>query len=124
MRGFLRSRTDSLKCALAGLRDIIRTEHNARVHAFFTMVTLCLAAWLGIEGTRLVMVVLAIALVWITEAFNTVFELVVDIVSPEYNETARRAKDLAATAVLFAAVAAFITAYVILLPPLLSKFGL
>jgi diacylglycerol kinase (ATP) len=124
MKTFLKSRVDSLKYALTGLRDIVRTEHNARIHAFCTVVTLGLAAWLEIEGARLVLVVLAIALVWIAEAFNTVFELVVNIVSPEYCETARRAKDLAATAVLFAAMAAFITGFVIILPPFLAKFGL
>ena len=123
MLDFLKSRVNSVKCALVGLRDIVKTEHNTRSHAFFTVATLCLAAWLEIEGVRLVLVVLAIVLVWITEAFNTVFELVVDIVSPEYCETARRAKDIAAAAVLFAAIAAFITGFVIILPPLLSKFG-
>ena len=121
---FFRARLRSIGYALAGLRDILKTEHNAWVHTFCTAVAVSLSAFLGIDTVRFVLIIIVISLVWITEAFNTVLELVIDIVSPEYSETARRAKDIAATAVLFAAAGALLAGVVILGPPLLSRLGL
>ena len=63
-------------------------------------------------------------MVWITEAINTVLEIVIDIVSPRFSQPAKRAKDIAATAVLFASLGAFIAGCVILVPTFLIKFGL
>ncbi|NTV29878.1 MAG: diacylglycerol kinase family protein [Candidatus Omnitrophica bacterium] len=121
---FLQERWRSIGYALAGLRDILKTEHNAWVHAFCTVAVLGLAFYLGLDEVRFLIIVIFIALVWMAEAFNTVLELVIDIVSPEYCETARRAKDIAATAVLFAAAGALIAGVVILGPPLLARLGL
>jgi hypothetical protein len=59
--------------------------------------------------------------VWVAEAFNTVFEIVVDIASPQYSYAARRAKDIAAAAVLIASLGAVALGLVILGPPLLKK---
>ena len=120
---FVKARIKSIGYALAGLKDILKTEHNAWVHAFATVVVLLLSAWLRLDTIKLIIIIIFITLVWISEAFNTVLELVIDIVSPEYSETARRAKDIAATAVLIAALGAFAAGLIILGPPLLAKFG-
>lgn len=121
---FFEGRIKSIGYALAGLKDILKTEHNAWVHAVCTVVALSLAAWLHIGMVKFMIIIIVISLVWIAEAFNTVLELVIDIVSPEYCETARRAKDIAATAVLFAALGALVAGVIILGPPLLSRLGL
>jgi diacylglycerol kinase len=120
---YVPSRIKSFGFALAGMRDILRTEHNARIHALFTLLVVLLASWLHIGEVQFTLIIIVITLVWITEALNTVFELVIDIVSPAYTETARRAKDIAAAAVLIASLGAFLTGIAILLPPLLAKFG-
>ncbi len=59
---------------------------------------------------------LAIGLVWATETFNTALERLVDLCSPQYDKVAGQAKDLAAGAVLLAAVAAAIVGLIIFLP--------
>ena len=120
---YVPSRIKSFACAIVGLKDIIRTEHNARIHALFTVLAILLSIWLHIDQVQFTLIIIVITLVWITEALNTVFELVIDIVSPAYTETARRAKDIAAAAVLIASLGAFLTGSAILLPPLLSKIG-
>jgi diacylglycerol kinase len=120
---FIASRIESVRFAVAGLKDILRTEHNARIHALFTLLAVLLSVWLHIDQIRFILIIIVIALVWITESLNTVFELVIDIVSPAYTETARRAKDIAAAAVLIASLGAFLTGLAILLPPFLSKIG-
>ncbi len=123
MMGFMRERIQSFGHAFRGLKDILKTEHNARVHAVFTLIALGISAWLGIDGVRFLLIMLAVALVWIAEAFNTVLEVVVDIVSPEYSVSAGRAKDLSAAAVLIAAITALIIGIVIWVPALLVRFG-
>jgi diacylglycerol kinase len=120
---YVPSRIKSFGFAIAGLKDILRTEHNARIHALFTVLTVLLSVWLHIGQVQFTLIIIVITLVWITEALNTVFELVFDIVSPEYTETARRAKDIAAAAVLIASLGALLIGSVILLPPFLSKIG-
>jgi Raf kinase inhibitor-like YbhB/YbcL family protein len=84
---------------------------------------LLLAFWLRIELVPMCFIILAIITVWMAEAFNTVFEIVVDIASPKYTPTARRAKDIAAAAVLFAAIGACALGTLILAPPLMKKFA-
>ena len=122
-RHFIKARLESFKYAVVGLRDILKTEHNAWVHSVCTLGVMAMALWLRIDSQSLMLIVIVISLVWITEAFNTVFELVIDIVSPEYSETARRAKDIAAAAVLFAALTAFFAGIMILGPPLWARLG-
>lgn len=110
--------------ASRGLRDILSTEHNAWVHAAFTVGVLFLSWWLRISADEFVLIMIFVCLVWIAEAFNTVLELVIDIVSPQYSCSARRAKDMAAAAVLFASLGAFIAGMILLGPPLLLRLGL
>ena len=120
---FLRDRIKSFFNAFQGLRDILLTEHNAWVHAVVTVMVLALAWWLNVKPMEFVLILIFICLVWIAESFNTVLELVIDIVSTQYSHSARRAKDMAAAAVLFASVGAFIAGLAILGPPLLNRLG-
>ena len=123
MFAFLQNRIQSLGHAVRGFRDILRSEHNARIHAGFTVMILAVSAWLKIDVLPFVLIVLVIVLVWIMESLNTVLEIVIDVVSPEYTEMAKRAKDIAAAAVLVAAIGAAVTGIIILGPPLLGKLN-
>ena len=71
-----------------------------------------------------VLIIIVITLVWVAEAFNTVLEIIVNMVSPRYTTVAKRAKDIAAGAVLVAALGAFCVGIFLLGPPLLKKLGL
>lgn len=62
--------------------------------------------------------VFAIALVWVTEAMNTAVEELCDRVSPEFDPSIGRVKDLAAGAVLAASLAAGVIGLLTLGPPL------
>jgi diacylglycerol kinase (ATP) len=119
---FLGSRIKSIGHALRGLKDILSTEHNAWIHAVSTILSLSLALWLRIDFVEFVLIILVITLVWVAEAFNTVLEIVVNMVSPRYSKVAKRAKDIAAGAVLVAAIGAAMVGLALLLPPLCAKF--
>jgi diacylglycerol kinase len=65
---------------------------------------------------------LTVGLVWVAEFVNTSVEAVVDLLSPDIHPLAKVAKDVAAAAVLIAALAAVVIGLLILGPPLWKKF--
>ena len=94
--------------ALRGIGILLRTQANARIHAVATLLAVGAGFWFGIARGEWCAVIAAIGLVWTAEGLNTALEAVVDLVSPEQHPLAGRAKDVAAGAVLCAAIAAFI----------------
>lgn len=61
-------------------------------------------------------IVLAIGIVWVAELVNTAFEHLCDVVQPEFHVSVKTAKDVAAGAVLVAAVAALLIGLLVFLP--------
>ncbi len=122
-KSFFRDRIESFANAFAGAKDILLTEHNAWVHAVITLLVMGLSWWLKIDIVKFIIILVFICLVWIAEAFNTVLELVIDIVSPQFCHEAKRAKDIAAAAVLFASLGALVVGVILLMPPLLVELG-
>lgn len=116
-------RLDSLRHAFAGWWYALRTQHNAWIHAVASLVVLALAGWLVRDLVHWVLLIQAIAAVWIAEFFNTAMEAVVDLASPEFHPLAKTGKDVAAAAVLVAAGSALVVGVLILGPPLWAKLG-
>lgn len=108
---------DSFRYAFRGLVYVVRAERNARVHLIVSLVVVLLSAWLRLSPIEWVFIIMAIALVFAGEMLNTVVELVIDIVTPDQNSLAKHAKDVAAGAILIAAIAAAATGLIILGPP-------
>lgn len=75
-----------------------------KVHVFATVVVFFSGAVCGLPAWAWCALLIAMALVWMAELFNTALERMVDFVSPQYRPEARRVKDLAAGAVLVAAL--------------------
>jgi len=96
----------SFRYAFRGIFFMIRTQHNAWIHLFASMVVIVAGFWFSISTTEWMMVIISIGLVLAAEAFNTAIELLVDKISPDYDEKAGIIKDVAAGAVLFTAVTA------------------
>lgn len=90
--------------AFRGLWHALRTQRNARVHVSIAILALLLGIILRISAVEFAMVFVAITGVFIAEMFNTVFELCIDLASPEYHPLAKIAKDVAAGAVLLSAI--------------------
>ena len=111
----------SLNCAIEGVLWAARTQRHMLVHLLAAVAVLLIALVLHLTLLEFALLSLAIILVLFAELMNTALEVVVDLVSPEYHELARRAKDVAAGAVLVASVGAVIMGYLALsrffLPP-------
>jgi len=118
------SRLKSFVYAFRGLGDMFLTERNAWVHALATILVLDFAWWLGINRRDFVLIIIAIVIVWMAEAFNTVLEIMADlVVGQRYSKTVKRAKDIAAAAVLIATMGAVGVGIAILWPPLYQRLA-
>lgn len=104
----LTQRWHSLRYALAGLRTLLLTQHNARIHAVAAVLVVVAGLYLGLSRTEWLWLVVAITLVWTAETFNTALEFLADAVTQELHPLIRQAKDLAAAAVLIAAIGALL----------------
>jgi diacylglycerol kinase (ATP) len=113
------ARIASFGHALRGLAALVATQHNAWIHAAATLAACALAALLGISAGEWVAVVLAISSVWTAEAMNTAFESLCDVASPDHHPLVRRAKDVAAGAVLVSATGAATVGLIVFAPRLL-----
>ena len=101
---------------------MFEAEYNARVHALATVIAVSAGFILGIDRLEWVALVLTIAAVWSLEAVNTAIEAVCDLVSPEQHPLVKKAKDVAAGAVLVAALAALVVAGLIFIPRVISLY--
>ena len=115
-----RKRIKSFGYALKGLKFFLMHEHNAWIHLAATCFAVILGFVLGLNAGEWIIILLVTALVWITEIINTAIEQLCNTVSPEENPGIGLVKDLAAGAVLVAAVVAVITAFIIFLPKILN----
>jgi diacylglycerol kinase (ATP) len=119
----LRARLRSLGHALDGLALLLRSQPNAWIHAVATVLVVALGSLLQVSAYEWLWLLLAMALVWMAEAFNTALERLADAVSHEQHPLIGQAKDLAAGAVLVAALAAAVIGMLILGPRLLHLLG-
>ena len=110
----------SFAYAFHGLWYALRTQRNARVHVIVALVAVILGIALRISPIEFALIFVAITGVFVSEMFNTVLELCVDLASPEYHPLAKIAKDVAAGAVLISAILSIIIALFIFGPHLLA----
>ncbi|HXO77802.1 MAG TPA: diacylglycerol kinase family protein [Puia sp.] len=115
----IRSRIKSFSFALAGIRSFIIREHNARIHLVGTLAVIVVAWFLHVSFTEAAVLTIVTGLVWITELLNTCIERLADLVTRERNPHIKIIKDLAAGAVLIAAITAVIVGLFIFIPKIL-----
>ncbi|MCA9873846.1 MAG: diacylglycerol kinase family protein [Ardenticatenaceae bacterium] len=123
-RSELYSRVKSFHYAFAGWWYVLRTQHNAWIHALVSIAVFALAFWLRISRQEWAIIVLTVTAVWMAEFMNTALEALVDVAAPDYHPLAKIAKDVAAAAVLVGACGAVLVGLLILGPPLWQKLAL
>ncbi len=112
----LKKRLNSFRYALAGLADLVGSQPNAIIHLFAAVVAVCAGFYFEIDRMEWCLVALSIAFVLAAEAFNTALEHLTNLVSPEHHPLAGKAKDVAAAAVLLAAIGAATVGVFVYLP--------
>ena len=102
--------------ALEGIVEIMRSQHNAWLHALATLCVLAAGYVFDVSISQWCFLIMAITGVWVVEALNTAFELLCDVASPEFHPLVKKSKDVAAGAVLLSAIGAATIGLVIFLP--------
>lgn len=106
----------SFSCAIAGLIYCIKTEKNMKIHILATIIAVIVALVVKLNYTEWGLLILTIFMVLVAETVNTAVEKTVDLVTTEYHPLAKLAKNLAAGAVLLAAIGSLLMAVVIFGP--------
>jgi diacylglycerol kinase (ATP) len=103
----------SFNYAIEGVIHVLRRERNMRVH--FTVATVVLVLSFAYDVTRVELMALLISITFVlmAEMINTAVEEMIDVATNEYDPRAKIAKDVAAGAVLLAAVSAATVGYLV-----------
>lgn len=104
----------SFRDAWNGIWLAIKTQRNVRVQIAVSAAMLAVGSYFSFTAIEWCVVLLAMGLVLGLEVMNTSIEELVNFVSPERREEARRIKDLAAGAVLIAALMACIIGIILI----------
>lgn len=104
---------NTVRFAAEGVLHCFRTQRHMQIHFLMLVLVLVSGLMLALDPRDMVMLLFAITLVIAMEMVNTAVESVVDMVATGYSSAAKLAKDVAAGAVLVAAVNAIITGVVI-----------
>ncbi len=102
------NRFKSFRHAFIGFWTLLKTQQSAWCHAASTVAVVAAGLCYGLSQSEWCWLVLAMAAVWSAEAFNTSIEFLADIVSPDFHPLIKKAKDVAAAAVLVTVIAALV----------------
>ena len=103
----------SFTWAFEGIVYVLRTQRNMQLHVAAGALALVMGLALNLTRLELLAIVLAVSLVFVAEMFNTALEAAIDAVITDYHPLVKVAKDVAAGAVLVAAVNATAVAYLV-----------
>jgi diacylglycerol kinase len=112
----------SFENAWAGIRSCFKSEPNFRIHLVAAIVAIMFSLMLNIAAMEWIVVSFCIAFVITMEMLNTAIEKLCDVVHKEQHTVIKKVKDIAAGAVLLAAVFSLITAGIIFLPKIIMYF--
>jgi diacylglycerol kinase (ATP) len=105
-----------------GILAMLKSQHNAWVHAFATVCVVIAGIVFDVSAMEWCLLILAMVGVWVAEGLNTAFEFLCDVASPEFHPLVKQSKDVAAGAVLLSAIGAAAIGLIVLGPYLLQCF--
>lgn len=115
-----RSFLKSFQFAIRGLTQTFKDEPNFRLQIVIALFVVLFSYLFKISVIEWNIVLFIIFGVLVLELINTALEEVVNTVSPEIKETAKKAKDASAGAVLLFSLLAVIVGAIIFLPKILK----
>jgi diacylglycerol kinase (ATP) len=101
----------SFNYAAEGVIHALRTQRNLWIHFAIAATVLIAALAFGVTRIELMLLLIAITFVLVAELVNTAIEAAVDVASTSFDPMAKLAKDIAAGAVLIAALNAAAVGY-------------
>ncbi len=104
---------ESFNFAIEGIIHVLRTQRNLRLHFLIAFGVIVAAVAFDVSRLELIALLISIAFVLIAEMLNSAIEAAVDMSSTSFDPLAKLAKDVAAGAVLIAAVNAVAVGYLV-----------
>jgi diacylglycerol kinase len=120
----MNKRIESFKYAFRGIAMVLKSEKNMLIHLIVSILVFICGILFQISVTEWMICLLCFGLVFSAEMMNSAIESLVDLVSPNHHKLAGKAKDIAAGAVLVAAIFAAITGLIIFIPKGLALLNL
>ena len=117
-----RARGRSFVYAMAGIKALLWQEHNARIHVCAAVAVIIVGLLTGLNPGEWVAISLCIGGVLMAEGFNSAIEALADKTCPTHDPLIKRAKDMAAGAVLLFVIAAVVTGLIIFVPKFVKFF--
>ena len=111
---------ERFKYAFEGIFFAFKTQTNIYIHIIISVLVIIAGFIFKINRVEWLFIIFAIGLVLAAELLNTAIETLVDLVSPTYNEKAGQVKDVAAGAVLIAAIVSVIIGGIVFLPRIIK----
>ncbi|MCA6422476.1 MAG: diacylglycerol kinase family protein [Flavobacterium sp.] len=116
---FFTGRLKSIGFAFRGAIKLITTEHSVMVQSSLVIIMIIAGFVFHISREEWMMQILAFGLVLGIESMNTAVEKIADFIHPEFHDRIGFIKDIAAGAVMFAALAAVAVGLLIYVPKFL-----
>ena len=116
---FISGRFKSMGFAIKGAFKLITTEHSVMVQSSLAVIMIIAGFVFHISREEWIMQILAFGLVLSIEGLNTAVEKIADFIHPEFHDRIGFIKDIAAGAVMFAAMAAIAVGMLIYIPKFL-----
>jgi diacylglycerol kinase len=113
----------SVKNCLDGISYVTKNEKNFKREIALGIIALILSYILKIDKIEFIIILTMICLVLTTEIINTAIERAVDLVTKEYHELARIAKDVSAGSVLVTSIFSLIIGIIIFIPKIITLLG-
>lgn len=110
----------SLQFAISGIITFFRNERNGQIQLVAAIIVVTLGLVFQIDTKEWLVVVLCILMVVTLEMINTALEKLCDVVHPGYHPQIKIIKDIAAGAVLIAALGSIIIGAIIFVPKIIA----
>ena len=115
---------EALKHSIDGIFLVIKQERNIKIQLCFALFAVIMGIITKISSIEWLILVITICLVLYAELMNTALENTVDLITEEFNEKAKLAKDISSGAVLICAIMSVIVGIIIFLPKLLVMINI
>ncbi len=93
---------ESSVTAFQGLMFALRNQRSVRVIAAIAVTVTAISAFLNLTAVEYMILATSVTLVFITELINSGLEYAIDLITEDYHDLAKAAKDVASAAVLLA----------------------
>ena len=110
----------SFRNAWEGLRFALRTQPNFRLMVIIGIFVLIVSFLFHLSRIEITIIIAAIFIVMLAEMINTTIESITNLVTQEWHQEAKVAKDVASAMVLVAVIGSIIVGLLIFGPKLLS----